>query len=482
MGLMALAALLRFVALGKDSLWYDEVLSANYSLGGLAAIFRASNLSDPYNLYPPLYHVILHFWILLFGHSDPALRSLSALFGTISVLLVYKVGTELFNRKTGLVAGLLLAISPFAIFYSQEVRPYSLLMLLTLASFLFFIRILRPDRQHRADLLGYCIANVLLVYTHAYGLFALGSEVLYFLIFRKRYEPSRRPFWIAQAVTALAASPWIYSLIRVVIKGKVAQSLGHSAAADPTTQVVNALLGDIWGFSASHVALLFLPLSLGLFLAGFFRLQKQGVKTLAGKPSTALLLVWIFVPLIGVVTISLVSHSFLWSKYMIGIVPAIYLIIARGMANISDAARAIVAKVNMNYILLALVVLPCLLEVSNMYTTPRREQWREIADLIQQESLPDDVILCPQGYDIPFDYYYKGGLEMVTYTTSEDKGELTALVDRATNGKERLWLIMMNYVTTRDAPIKGHLSARYGSDSVVIQKDFLASSVYLFHL
>ena len=118
MGVLALAALLRFVDLGKDSLWYDEVLSVNISRGGLTDLFRASSLRDAMNLYPPLYHLILHFWTLVFGHSDLALRSLSAFFGTISVLAVYKVGTELFNRNTGLVAGLLLAISPFAIYYS----------------------------------------------------------------------------------------------------------------------------------------------------------------------------------------------------------------------------------------------------------------------------------------------------------------------------------------------------------------------------
>jgi len=184
MGVMALAVLLRFFALGKDSLWFDEVLSANISHGGLAAVFQASTTLDGMNFHPPLYHLILHFWMLVFGQSDPALRSLSAIFGTLSVLLVYKVGTELFDRKTGLVAALLLAVSPFAIYYSQEVRPYSLFMLLTLTSFLFFIRMLRPDRRHKADSLGYCTVNVLLLCTHAYGLFVIGSQVLYFLIFR----------------------------------------------------------------------------------------------------------------------------------------------------------------------------------------------------------------------------------------------------------------------------------------------------------
>ena len=479
-GIMALAALLRFLDLGKDSLWYDEVLSVNISRGGLIDILRASSLQDPYNLYPPLYHLILHYWMLVFGQSDLALRSLSACFGTVSVLVVYRVGTELFNRNTGLVAGLLLAISPFAIFYSQEVRPYSLLMLLTLASFLFFIRILKPDRRHKADLLGYCIVNILLVYTHVYGLFVVGSEVVYFLIFRNRYASSRGPFWIAQAVTALATSPWMYFLVRGALWGPAAHVLQH--ATDPMALIFNGLLTDLWGLSSGKSGLLLIPLFIALFVAGLFRLSKQRLSILAGKPKTALLLVWILVPLVGVVTITLVFQSYWWSKYVIGIAPAIYLVAARGLANISEAFTARVTRVKVDHILLALVVLLCLPQLLTMYAYPRREQWREVADLVQQESLPDDVILCPGNYDIPFNYYYKGDLEMLTYTVYEDNGELAALVDRAIDGKERLWLIMMQYSTTIDAPIKGFLLARYGNESLVIQEDFKYISVYLFHL
>ena len=480
MGVMALAVLLRFFALGKDSLWFDEVLSANISHGGLAAVFQASTTLDGMNFHPPLYHLILHFWMLVFGQSDPALRSLSAIFGTLSVLLVYKVGTELFDRKTGLVAALLLAVSPFAIYYSQEVRPYSLFMLLTLTSFLFFIRMLRPDRRHKADSLGYCTVNVLLLCTHAYGLFVIGSQVLYFLIFRKTYASSRRPFWIAQVLTALVASPWIYILLRGVFQ--ISASHGILQIEDPLAQAFSVLLTDLLGFAAGAPASLLIPLSIALFLGGLFRLPRQGIKILGRKPKTALLLLWFFVPLVGVVIIALVSRTALWSKYLIGIAPAMYLIATRGMVNIGEAFRVYVAKVNVSYALLAIVALLCLPQVLTMQVNPGREQWREVADLIDQESLSDDVILCLGSYDTPFKYYYKGNLEVLTYGTSESDEELAALVDHATEGNARLWLIMMNYQGTIDAPIKGYLLARYGDTSILLQRDFSSSSVYLFVL
>jgi uncharacterized membrane protein len=90
---------------------------------------------------------MLHFWMLLFGQSEIAVRALSACLGIISVLLIYKVGRELYNRKIGLIASLLMTISTFAIYSSQEARQYSLLLLLTLLSFLFFIRIIKADKN-----------------------------------------------------------------------------------------------------------------------------------------------------------------------------------------------------------------------------------------------------------------------------------------------------------------------------------------------
>lgn len=476
-GIVAIAALLRFWALGKDSLWVDEVFSVNIANGGLLDILRASSLRDPQNLYPPLYHLILHFWMLVFGQSEPALRSLSAVFGTITILVMYKVGSELFNRNTGLVASFLLTISPFAIYYSQEVRPYSLLMLLTLVSFLFFTRMLKPGPQRRADLLVYCSVNVLLVYTHPYALFVVGSEVLYLLIFRKRYASATRPFWIAQAVTALVTLPWMYFLVTGI--GAATETIAR--VTGPTILVPAGLLTDIWGFWAGDAAVLLGLFCTVLFGAGLFRLSKKEAKILVAKPRTALLLVWIVVPLAGAVTVALMFQSLFFPKYVIAIVPAVYLVIARGTANLTDTVKSYLARVNVKYILLALVLLLCLPQIESICTDPMREQWREVADLVQQESQSHDVILSYARYDIPFNYYYQGDLEIVGYGAQEGE-ELAALVDRATEGKERLWLIMMQYTPAIDAPIRGYLLACYGGDSVAIQQDFQYITVYLFRL
>jgi uncharacterized membrane protein len=479
MGVVALAALLRFANLDQG-LWYDEVLSYDISQGGLADIIRSCMSLGNMNLHPPLYHLFLHFWMLLFGHSDVALRSLSALFGTISVLLMYKVGTELFDRKTGLAAGVLLAISPLAIWSSQEVRPYGLFLLLSLASFLFFIRLLKPGRLHRADLLGYCLANILLVYTHAFGCLVIGSQVLYFLIFRKRHASSRRAFWLALVVMALASLPWVYSVVSAL-------RTDTGAPIEPRTLALPFILWDVflayWGFKAGGAVILLAPFCLVLFLGALLRVKKQRVNILVGMTKTSLLLLWTFIPLIAYITIMSVSDFMMRWKNLIEIAPPICLLAVRGITHVKETFETGVARARVQYLLLGLIVLLCLPQVGVMSRFPQREQWREVADLIERESLPSDAILCPVGYDICLNHYYKGDLEAVMYgygyDVPPDEGELTALVDRATDGKERLWLIMLQYENTVDAPIKGFLLTRYGSDSVVRQEDFQSITVYL---
>jgi uncharacterized membrane protein len=92
---------------------------------------RGSNLNlfqivenSAQSVHPPLYYVILHYWINLFGDTEFSTRFLSVIFGLFSIFMIYKVGTLLFNKNVGMLSSLLLALSVFHIQYSQEVRMY----------------------------------------------------------------------------------------------------------------------------------------------------------------------------------------------------------------------------------------------------------------------------------------------------------------------------------------------------------------------
>ena len=167
---LVLGTFLRFYQLGFESLWLDEGVSIKIAAREPLQMIRQAT-SDP---TPPFYYLILHYWMVLFGDSEFSVRSLSAIAGSLSIPVLYRVGTLLFSRTTGLLAAAIFAVSELQIYYSQEVRVYSLFCLLALISFYFFIKIVQ-GASGRLWLAGYVVSTVLLMYAHVYGLFILAA-------------------------------------------------------------------------------------------------------------------------------------------------------------------------------------------------------------------------------------------------------------------------------------------------------------------
>jgi len=129
--------ILRFYNIDKKSYWLDEEISVRFSSLTIDGIIKNS-ISET---HPPLYYLILHYWINLFGDSETSTRLLSAIFGIISIIMIYHIGKLLFSKEVGIISSLILAVSAFHIAYSQETRMYSLMSMLTLTSMYFFIKI-----------------------------------------------------------------------------------------------------------------------------------------------------------------------------------------------------------------------------------------------------------------------------------------------------------------------------------------------------
>jgi 4-amino-4-deoxy-L-arabinose transferase-like glycosyltransferase len=118
------AALLRFINLGSEGLWYDESFTAWLVKLRPADMFQAIQG----DVHPPLWYIVEWLNVQLFGASPFALRLPSAVLGVLVVLLVWRLaGLVGFERRTALLAGGLAAVLPGAVYYSQEARMYSLL-------------------------------------------------------------------------------------------------------------------------------------------------------------------------------------------------------------------------------------------------------------------------------------------------------------------------------------------------------------------
>jgi 4-amino-4-deoxy-L-arabinose transferase-like glycosyltransferase len=173
-------AILRLFHLGQQSLWYDE----GYSVYLAAMTLRDATLWTARDVVPPLYYHILHFWQGVFSDSEAAVRSFSALVGTLTIPLVYAVGKELFGRPHGFVAGALVAVSPLYIWYSQEARTYMLLTFLGLLAAYFLLRVLSDgnNRRRRFGWVGFLIAATGTSYAHTTGLLLLSFLGLAFVV------------------------------------------------------------------------------------------------------------------------------------------------------------------------------------------------------------------------------------------------------------------------------------------------------------
>jgi mannosyltransferase len=128
---------------------------------------------------PPLYFVVAWVWARLFGFGEAGLRSLSALAGVATVPVVYGLGRELISPRAGIVAAALAACSPMLVWYSQEARSYSLLVLMSAVSLLMFARVLSEPRSGRV--IGWAAASALALAIHYFAIVVVAPSAAWLL-------------------------------------------------------------------------------------------------------------------------------------------------------------------------------------------------------------------------------------------------------------------------------------------------------------
>lgn len=168
-------ALARVLGLGAQSFWYDEVVSREVATGSLFGLLGRISTAEG---SPPLYYIVLAIWGRVFGFSELALRSFSALVGSVTVAVgvsaVHKWG---FDRKAQRSVALLLAFNPFLVWYSQEARSYALLTLFGSLALLGLARTQTQGSVRDFALVGAALAGAVL--THYFAVFfAIGLLIV----------------------------------------------------------------------------------------------------------------------------------------------------------------------------------------------------------------------------------------------------------------------------------------------------------------
>jgi mannosyltransferase len=329
---------------GLDSgYWIDEGIAVGIASHDLSDIPATLSMDGS----PPLYYLLLHAWMGLFGETEAATRALSLVFALIAVPVAFWAGNAVFDRRTGVLAAVGIAACPFLTYYAQETRMYSLVVVLSLlASASFALGFLRGRRGH---LIGLGVWMTLLLYTHTWGLYlAAGMALAWLVLWRRGLLAGRDGLLLGGAVLVLYA-PWLPTLI---------SQAQHTAAP--------------WSERPSPLTLLGIPFSLFgdddyatplLAVAVIVALRKAHdrdgtIRLLAGIAVAAALLAWIgsqiepawanryFAVLLGPIVLALaavLARGPRLSAYVLAAVVAIWLLNAP-LAERSNV-RAVAAEV-----------------------------------------------------------------------------------------------------------------------------------------
>jgi 4-amino-4-deoxy-L-arabinose transferase-like glycosyltransferase len=200
--LLALAAFaLRMSGIGTQPMWFDEAMTVH--------IVHAPEGFEFVHNSGPMYYVLAKCWGALFGIEPGALRALSALAGALFVQVSFVTARDVFGPRAALATGLVALLSPIHVYYSQEARVYSVLLLELMVAFWLMWRLARRFRFATWAALTVVVAAALDTnYLAVLPLGAAGAAIAL-----PRREDGARPPWLAFAGAFATAGalvvPWL---------------------------------------------------------------------------------------------------------------------------------------------------------------------------------------------------------------------------------------------------------------------------------
>ena len=203
-----LAAALRLPFLDHQSLWFDEIYTRDVlgesSLAGLWHHIRATEST------PPLYYLLAWGWTGVLGRGAAAMRAIPALALIAAVPVSYTAFRRLIGQRVALATAALVAVSPILVSYSTDARSYGLFVLTALLSVWGFSVVL--ERGSRRDHALWALASVACIWTHYFGGFVVGGEVIVLLVLRSPTR-GRIQVLVSAAAVVLCSLPLLPLLL-----------------------------------------------------------------------------------------------------------------------------------------------------------------------------------------------------------------------------------------------------------------------------
>jgi mannosyltransferase len=392
---LALGAGLRFHALDRQSLWDDE-MSTRKDISIPAT--QLLNRFETYEMHPPLYFVQLKIWQRLTGTSLTAQRANSALWGTFSLLLIFLVARRYYDAEAGLTAMALLALSPYHLAYSQELRPYAMAITLGLLGFLVLFTCLREDRSWR--LLG--LIFILELYTHYWGSFVMLAQLAVGYQLARRTEERRQNLLKTSAAASLVFALWLPVLFKQmqVMKGWLAFWV-------PPASPVNLARTSMayTGLFFNHAAHAFHAPGLKVWV-GLLGMLTWFLAALGLWIRPRISVIWLSVGLgVPFVLSFAINGLYVWYRYPVLMYPAFLLAVALGIRLLPGRWFQAAGLV----LLLGQSAWSC----STYFLTWQKANPKDVVAHIQGLKGPDTVVVRPTYFADLFSYYDAGPTEVI---------------------------------------------------------------------
>jgi mannosyltransferase len=388
---LVLGTVLGSVELATHGLFLDESVSSTLAV---APWHRFADVVTHREANMALYYLLLRGWVV-FGHSEIALRSLSVLIAVGALWVLVLLARRLFSQRVALLAGLLLAVNPLFIQFAQDVRGYSLALLLVTASCFFFVRGMDQESSPPLCWTAYTAVTALAAYSNFWAaLVPLGQALsLAFL-------PAARIPWRRILASALALAVLLVPLgllIQATDNAGVNWASGSSAGrliVRVQSTVPHAVLDAfVLLLVVGVVALIVLARRLP-DLAALFERRWPLFFTLC----------WLLVPVAAVVMVSLVDKPLIVVRYLMVSLPAAILVLAVVIDSVAFMARrgARVAGA----VLLAVVLFGSLVGTAQWYRQGGPQDYRPVVAFLAAHAQPGDGVLVFAPYErIPVEWY-----------------------------------------------------------------------------
>ncbi len=394
--ILCIATILRFYKINFQSLWLDEIYTMNITNpeNSFGSIITEVNNREG---FPYLYFLFLKVLHTVFGYSPIVTRGFSALLGVLSIYAINKLGEKIYNKEAGLFAALLLAFSEYAIYISQDARPYTLYLFFIIVSYIGLIDFIKNPSKQNAIKYGLYVG--LLLNSSFFGPINVFAQIMTIAIVSFNRTLSEiieviKKLIISGSIALLFFIPNIYKLTTIM-------GFKSNWIPAPTNESLSLILKEFLG--NSEITLFLFSVVFIYFMISFFSGKEEYSNTekLTNKEFPfILILTWIAVFIIVVFLKSYLDTSLYISRYFTSIIPAIFLIFGIAIANIKSNSIK-----NTFLVSICIFMFLNLTVVKGHYRWFFKTQFRDASQLIIDNNKNNEPVFTSLKYW--FDYYLK---------------------------------------------------------------------------